>query len=536
MKRRMLLAAAVVAALLCSAFALPALASSHAPAGPPPPVRVNLHSAMVRHLPDVRPGKVSGIIPPIGKRAKARPAITGCTEPNCDLVYQGGSVQLHPHVYILLWGPNWTTSDPAYGVMWFMFHGLGATTDDAWSTITSQYADASGHPAFGARVFAGAFQDTTAPPNPVTNNDIYAEADALASQQGITDLTDAQIVVASQSGTCFSTETGGFAGSCGVANPSAGYCAWHSSSNEPVTNLPYQLDAGILCGENMVNAGSAGTYDATSLDAGHEYAESITDPFPDTGWIDLADTVSGGEIGDKCVNVATDLRLTTGVFAMQGLWSNAAGGCVMSNDRVSVASPGGQSSVIGAAVSLQLHATSSTGAALSFRASGLPAGLGISASGRVSGTPGITAGTYRATVTARDANGASGSASLTWAVRSGTGAVKGYGSKCADDYLGRTANGNKIDISTCTGRNPQKMTFLANGEVTVEGKCLRDSGARVILYSCNGATTEQWLRHANGEYTVRYNNTCLTAPSATNGAQLTLARCTDTTHQRWSLP
>ena len=34
--------------------------------------------------------------------------------------------------------------------------------------------------------------------------------------------------------------------------------------------------------------------------AGHEYAESITDPFPDSGWYDSNDNVSGGEIGDKC--------------------------------------------------------------------------------------------------------------------------------------------------------------------------------------------------------------------------------------------
>src|SRR5258708_36678240 len=117
----MILAAAVVAALLLSALALPALASSSAPAGPPPPVRVNLHTGMERALPDVRTGKVSGIIPPVGKRAKARPAVTGCTEPNCDLVYQGGPVQLHPHVYILLWGPAWPPPDPASSGMCLIF-------------------------------------------------------------------------------------------------------------------------------------------------------------------------------------------------------------------------------------------------------------------------------------------------------------------------------------------------------------------------------------------------------------------------------
>jgi hypothetical protein len=146
---------------------------------------------------------------------------------------------------------------------------------------------------------------------------------------------------------------------------------------------------------------------------------------------------------------------------------------------------------------------------------------------------------YHTTVKATDSHGVSGSVSFTWAVRSGTGPVKGYGSKCLDDYQGRTLNGNKIDIYTCTGgspqtlvtaqsnpdgvavdgshiywadfgdgaiheakldgTSPQRLTFLANGELTVLGKCLRDSGGRVILYTCNTATTEQWTRHSNGE-------------------------------------
>jgi hypothetical protein len=89
--------------------------------------------------------------------------------------------------------------------------------------------------------------------------------------------------------------------------------------------------------------------------------------------------------------------------------------------------------------------------------------------------------------------------SLTRAVKSATGALKGYGSKCVDDYRTRTISGNKIDMYTCTGKNPQKLTFLANGELTVVGKCLRYSPAKVILYPCNGATTEIWTRHGNSE-------------------------------------
>jgi Ricin-type beta-trefoil lectin domain/Putative Ig domain len=539
MKMRLALAAAVVAAVPLSLLALPALASSNGLAGPPPPVRVALHQAFGRSLPHVRHGRIAGIVVPVGKRAK--PAVrtaAGCTEPNCDLVYQGGPVQHSPHVYILLWGPNWTNTDREYGVLWSLFHGLGVTSHDTWSTITSQYGDGSSNPAFGSMVFAGAFHDTSTPPNPVSIADLAAEADGFASTEGITDLANSQIVIAPQSGTCFTSEGGGFAGNCGAPDSSGQYCAFHSFSNEPFTNLPYQLDAGTFCGENFVNPGSAGTYDGVSMDAGHEYAETITDPNPDTGWIDLADTVSGGEIGDKCdfSSSSRDVSLSTGSFAMQPLWSNAARGCVLTTDRVTVTSPGNQSALIGGAVSLQVHAASVARLRLSYKASGLPSGLSMSPAGLITGKPSVTAGTFGVRVTATDTAGFSASVSFTWAIKSGTGAVKGYGSKCADDFRGRTVNGNKIDISTCTGQNPQKMTFLANNEVMVEGKCLRDSGGRVILYTCNGATTEQFTRHANGEYVIRFNGQCLTAPSATNGAQLTLARCTDTTQQRWSLP
>jgi len=69
---------------------------------------------------------------------------------------------------------------------------------------------------------------------------------------------------------------------------------------------------------------------------GHEFGETISDQFPSTGWLDSG----GSEIGDKCAWISSgqgasaDVRLTTGTFPVQSLWSNAfnsdAGGCVLS--------------------------------------------------------------------------------------------------------------------------------------------------------------------------------------------------------------
>ena len=84
---------------------------------------------------------------------------------------------------------------------------------------------------------------------------------------------------------------------------------------------------------------------------------------------------------------------------------------------VTVDNPGRQSSLVGSNTSLQITANDSTsGQTLTYRATGLPAGLSIgSSNGLISGQP-ATAGTSVATVTAKDGNGASGWTSFEWSV------------------------------------------------------------------------------------------------------------------------
>jgi serine protease len=337
MIKRVIAGATVAVAATFGLTAAAQATAGAATARPVPPARViNLHRAFEANLGHVKVGKPSGIVYALGKQPKTANRVQRkCYEPNCPLAYNGGPVQHRPHVYLLLWGPNWSTDPKQKATASFMekfYAGLGVQPQDSWSTITSQYGDGSGFPAFTGPVYEGAFQDTGTPPSGTTGSQFAAEADAFAANKGITDLSDAQIVIATQSGTCPS----GFFAPARCRGASGNYCAYHDASNLPFTNLPYLLDARTACGEYFIN-GSRGVDDGLSIVGGHEYAESITDPHPDSGWVDLNDQY-GGEIGDKCAwggdpwggdDPAGDVTLVTGSFAMQSLWSNSAGKCVM---------------------------------------------------------------------------------------------------------------------------------------------------------------------------------------------------------------
>jgi hypothetical protein len=545
-KRIFAVAAAASLSVLGATAAAQAQAQPHArPAGHLHGVRVvNLHRAFEAQLRHTKVGKISGIAYARGHRPKAvAGAAASCTEPACPVTWDGGLVQQTPHVYLLFWGPNWQTVPAQEASATYLedfFSGLGdGQADDNWSTITSQYADAAGAPTFSGLVYEGATFDTSTPPSNTSVDQIGAEADTWATTLGITDLNDAEIIVATQSGTC----PQGFQGSgCTGGSLPRTDCGYHSSSNEPFINLPYELDAGTACGEDAINP-TTGTNDGWSLNGGALYAGTITDPFG-TGWFDPS---TGFEIPDKC-STGFDLTLATSTtpFAVPELWSNAAGGCVQTGaiqDSIKITSPGNQTSNVGANVSLPIVGTSSAGNPLAWTETGLPAGLGISATtGTVSGTP-TTPGTSSVTISATDEAGAKHSVSFSWMINGTAGQpIKGDHSKCLDDFGGATANGTKVDIWTCNNTVSQQWTFVS-GALSVQGKCLDNSsqggaGAKMVLWTCNGHSAQTWTHNPSGEYVLKLNGLCLTDPSgsATNGTQVVIRTCSNFDDQHWTLP
>ena len=355
-----------------------------------------------------------------------------------------------PKVYLVFWGNQWgaqgadgqgnitLSNDYDGGAPYIqkLFKGLG-TSGELWSGTMTQYCDGTllslnatscpsgaahvGYPTGGA--LAGVWYDNgSSAPQAATQDQLTAEAQAAALHFGNTTAVSNRYVqydVLSAPGT----------------NPdsyqSQGFCAWHTWAESPYgnlayTNMPYVMDVGASCGMGAVN--NPGTLDGYSIVNGHEYAETLTDEYPNYGWL----STSFEEVGDECAWISSgpgamrDVTTSTGAFAMQSVWSNDTNSCALSHvvvtgssgsNTVTVTSPGATSGTVRTATSLQISASdSASGQTLTYSASGLPSGLSVNTtSGLVSGTP-TAAGTFSVTLGAKDGTGALGSAAFTWTI------------------------------------------------------------------------------------------------------------------------
>ena len=270
-------------------------------------------------------------------------SVTGAASTANDLYYHGGvggiGVETAPKVYLVLWGPQWS-SDPSgeAAILENFYTGVGGSS---WNNSVTQYCqgvatntfycNGAGHAAGNpSGMFAGIWADTAdSPPSRPRQSQIAAEAVRAAAHFGndtAASNASVQYVIAAPHGVSpqgFGTQ----------------YCAWHSSTsssagNIAYTNLPYITDAGASCGANFNGLGANA---GITIVGGHEMAETETDQFPNGGWLDS----SGSENGDKCAWISSGQGASARVtfpngssFPVQSLWSNAfnggAGGCVLS--------------------------------------------------------------------------------------------------------------------------------------------------------------------------------------------------------------
>jgi serine protease len=423
-----------------------------------------------------------------------------------------GVMSGHSKVYLVFYGSQWGTqgtdsngnatfSGDAKGaapVAQQMFKGIG-TGNELWSADLTQWCDgpnvtagatscpsnATFVPYQSGGVLAGVWYDNSAAsPSASSGHQLGQEAVSAAAHFGNTTAAAnryAYYVILSPHGT----------------NPDSyqgQYCAWHDYNGDTTltggavtspygdlafSNQPYNMDSGAGCGVGFVN--SPGTLDGYTITMGHEWQETMSDQNPAGGWTNnTGSTYNGQENSDECAWInpgltggAANITFANGTYAEQASWSNDTNACAITHpivngggggggNTVTVTNPGNQTGTVGTAASLQLQGTDSGGAALTYTASGLPAGLSISSSGLVSGTP-STAGTSNVTVTAKDSTGAAGATSFTWTISGGSGG----GSSVTVTSPGNQENWEWFAVSPltvhATASDGGSLTFTASG-------------------------------------------------------------------------
>ncbi|WP_052440885.1 Ig domain-containing protein [Streptacidiphilus anmyonensis] len=178
----------------------------------------------------------------------------------------------------------------------------------------------------------------------------------------------------------------------------------HPADNPNVKGLVYTTGS--------TPGGASGAFFTTSTFGSGRVAIWGDSSAIDDGTGEPGHTVEDGWDDPKGTDAALALNATA--------WLASGSGGGSTGNTVTVANPGNQTGTVGTAASLQVSGSDSAGAGLTYTATGLPAGLGISATGLISGTP-TSAGTSNVTVTATDSTGASGSTSFTWTVNSAGG-------------------------------------------------------------------------------------------------------------------
>ena len=246
---------------------------------------------------------------------------SGMHQPAILLTYRNGPVLVSPKMYLIFWGFK-AAGDPDRTKPLLKKYAK-VVGGSPLNNIYTQYYEISGGNTIPItnpkQQFGGAWEDDGAavPAHP-TDAQVAAEAIRGVAHFGYD--PNGSYVVATPHG----HSTTGFG---------SDFCAYHSATMAngqlvSYTNLPYMPDAND-CGTNVIAPPSdeSGTDEGVTIVEGHEYAESVTDPNPPTGWYNG----QYGEIGDICA--WQDIRndpFGKKSYTSQPMYSNASQSCVHS--------------------------------------------------------------------------------------------------------------------------------------------------------------------------------------------------------------
>jgi len=249
-------------------------------------------------------------------RAQSRGYQLPQTTTTSNLFYHYGAVLRYPKVFVTFWGWG-KLGDPNQEAPQLV-NFLQRVGGSSWLNTVTQYGSPVGYITNPLNQFGGSWFDNKNPiPLHPFVTDTGAEANRSALHFGIPPGAAVYIIATPFDNTSSSLRL-------------SKTCAYHYSAatslpgvSNPFIDLPYygSSDITAYCGSNPS--------DEVTIEAGHEYAEAITDPFF-YGWSGSGGVVDD-EIADKCSNnVPTQSipfnnnpKLSPQSFTVQALWSNA---------------------------------------------------------------------------------------------------------------------------------------------------------------------------------------------------------------------
>jgi serine protease len=240
--------------------------------------------------------------------------------PDTFLTYGGGPVLVAPKMYVILWGYK-KAGDPDHVATLLQAYAQSIGGSD-YNNIVTQYYQMPGKKKVAIKnpsnQFGGVWDDETPIPKSPDDGQVAAEALRGVAHFGY-----------DPNGSYFVATAHGHA-SQGFYKQ---FCAYHSSVTSgkdvvPYINFPYTPDGGKSCGVNFIKPPSdeGGKVEGVTIVAGHELAESVTDPDPYDGWNSVE-----GEIADMCqwVGIQND-PFGKSSWTSQPLFSDKTQTCVHS--------------------------------------------------------------------------------------------------------------------------------------------------------------------------------------------------------------
>jgi hypothetical protein len=293
------------------------------------------------------PAHIGGVVPPRGVHPAAPAARPGVD----NLTYGNGPVMAKEEIsYAIYWLPP-TLQDGSATYMSSTYqplieryfgdvggHGLYAVAKQYYKIVGSKQVNIRNHSSAGPVWMDTAPYPPSGCDDPATPGDCLSDAQIRAEVSHAIDVNHWKPSIERM----FFVFTSYGEGSCFGSGPTGcaftDYCAYHGvfAHFGPTiyANMPYLGTTGGCHTPTSPNGDIAA--DSTINVASHEEMESVTDPFPGSGW-----TSPEGEIGDKCVwffgplsyGGIANQQWNGDLYVLQEEWSNSTSACAQSPHR-----------------------------------------------------------------------------------------------------------------------------------------------------------------------------------------------------------